>query len=211
MMRIIRIVNNLFQENTYIISDSLRNCIIVDPGSSYNDVIYYIEEESLNPVAILATHGHVDHIIGVNPIKDRYDLQFYMNRLDEDLSKSFKQYIPGLNIDVPEPDNNLIEGVYIFKKIKVRVIETPGHTYGSVSILINNKLFSGDTLFKGSIGRTDFGGDLNMLIKSIHKKLFKLDRDIEVYPGHGEYTTIGYEIKNNVYVGVNGLYPYKNV
>jgi len=211
MMKIIRIINNLFQENTYIIVDNLKNCIIIDPGSSYNDVIYLIERKGLNPVAILATHGHIDHVIGVNPLKDKYGLPFYMNFKDIELSKSFKQYIPQLNIDFPKPDNDLVKGIYKFKKIRIKVIETPGHTYGSVSILFNNKLFSGDTLFKGSIGRTDFGGDLDMLVESIHKKLFKLDKDIEVYPGHGDYTTIGYEINNNVYVGINGIYSYKNI
>ena len=114
------------------------------------------------------------------------------------------------NLNPPRIDYLLEEGVIEINGFKFRVIETPGHTPGSVTILYRNIVFTGDTLFKGSIGRTDLGGDINMLIKSIHDKLFKLPRDTLVYPGHGEPTTIGYEIINNPYVGVNGIYPFRS-
>ena len=111
--------------------------------------------------------------------------------------------------DIVYPDRDLKEGALKLNKLNLYILETPGHTPGSICLKIDDILFTDDTLFKESIGRTDLGGDINLLVKSIHNKLFKLSMDMRVYPAHGEYTSIKNEIYNNPYVGINGIYPYK--
>ncbi len=208
-----RFVSTLYDENTYVITLDDK-AIVIDPGSSYNEVLNYIRENNLDLIALLATHAHIDHVYGVPYIKSVYDVPFYLSKEDlyvlEHTNRHYKIYIGDMEfIEVPYPDKYVSEGVLWIKPFKLRIIETPGHTLGSISYLYNKYLFTGDTIFRETIGRTDFGGDTELLVKSIHSKIFKLSGDTVIYPGHGEESTVGYEIRHNVYVGVNGIYPYE--
>lgn len=201
-------VDNIFYTNTYLIIEGGR-CIIIDPGFSAQELIEYIKDNEIKPLAIIATHGHIDHVWGVDKIREYYDVPFYMNFKDLELTPPpILKNIIG-DFKTPQADYNLKEDSLRIDEFIFYVIETPGHTLGSVSIKYRDIVFTGDTLFKESIGRTDLGGDINMLVESIHNKLFKLSASTKVYPGHGEYTTIGYEILHNPYVGREGIYPYE--
>lgn len=213
-MLIKTVVNNLFMANTYLLFDEDKRGIIIDPGSSYTKIIGLISKLKLSPTAIIATHGHIDHVIGVEYIKRRYNTPFYIHKMDEPLLSTdhyptILNYINFPKINIPKPDDYLDEGSSQIEDLKMKIIHTPGHTSGSICIMAGNTLFTGDTIFKLSIGRTDLGGNLEELITSIHKKIFNLPNNIEILPGHGEKTTIGYEVLNNPYVGVNGIYPYQ--
>ena len=121
------------------------------------------------------------------------------------------EYIDIPKIDIPKPNGYLSEGPMQLGNFKINIIHTPGHTPGSISIMINKKLFTGDTLFKLSIGRADLGGNLQELISSIHSKIFSLPANTEIFPGHGEPTTVNHEILYNPYAGIEGIYPYKRL
>ena len=210
------IVNELFMANTYLLVNEDRETIIIDPGSSYVKIINELSGSLLSPIAIIATHGHIDHIIGVAPLKRRYKIPFYIHKMDirflstENYPQILK-YIGIRKIDVPKPSEYLDEGSMQLGDFKIDIIHTPGHTPGSVSIMVDKKLFTGDTLFKLSIGRADLGGNLQELISSIHNKIFNLPTDTEIFPGHGEMTTINHEILYNPYVGINGIYSYRRI
>lgn len=193
-----------FFTNSYVISNDKNECIIVDPGLNYKKVSEYIKEK-YNPKAILITHGHLDHIDGINyfldlPIYlcDKEINQFFdTNDSLYDMIGRINPYSEGM-LDIRRvKENDIIE----LLGYKFKVIETPGHTLGSICYLMDDKiLFSGDTLFNGSIGRTDFpNGDYNKMVKSLNK-LKELPGYIIVYPGHGEATTIEEEISYNPYM-----------
>lgn len=192
-----------FFTNSYIISNEKNECIIVDPGLNYRKVSEYIKEKYI-PKAILITHGHVDHIDGINYF---LDLPIYISEKEID---SFYDTYESL-YDMVGRINPFNEGMLDIRKLndgdiinligyEIKVIETPGHTNGSICFLIGNDLFSGDTLFNESIGRTDFpNGDYKKMKESLNK-LMKLNDDINVYPGHNEKTTIGYEKYHNPFL-----------
>ena len=183
-----------FFTNSYIISNEKNECIIVDPGLNYRKVAEYIKGKYI-PKAILITHGHVDHIDGINYF---LDLPIYISEKEID---SFYDTFESL-YDMVGRINPFNEGMLDIKTLKdgeifnligyeIKVIETPGHTEGSICFLIGNDLFSGDTLFNESIGRTDFpNGDYKKMEQSLIK-LMKLNDDINVYPGHNDENTIG--------------------
>lgn len=199
--------DKIFYTNTYLlIKEDI--CIVIDPGFSYNEVLKYISDKNLRVEAILATHGHIDHVIGVEPLKRSLGTEFYMNPRDLTLKIDIDFY--GIrDVSIPRPDHDIWEGSLKISSFRLDIIETPGHTMGSITIIYDRIAFTGDTLFRDAIGRTDLGGDMDMLIKSIHNKLFTLPKNMLIYPGHGDYSTIGYEIINNPYVGINGVYPFK--
>lgn len=213
-MDIITVVNTLFFANTYIVVSG-NKAIIIDPGSSTDEQIKVIESRGLELVAILATHGHIDHIIGVYDIHRKYGAPFYIHRKDEDLLsmdevERIRPFIGDTQISIKEPDKYLEEGSLSLPGFTLDIIHTPGHTMGSVCIKIGGNIFTGDTIFRESVGRTDFGGDINLLVSSIHRKLFLEARDAKLYPGHGPVTTVGHEVLNNPFVGVNGIYPFRD-
>lgn len=180
--------------NCYLVIEGKRG-ILIDAGEDPEEIIQYIKSREIELEAILATHGHYDHILGVPTLKKYLgNVPFYLHKNDEKLVKSdyrtssisADKYLEG-------------EGELVFGNIKVKVIETPGHTLGSVSYLIGDSLFTGDTLFNESIGRYDLGGDKELLKKSL-RKLMELDDSLTVYPGHGFFTTLGYEKLHNPFL-----------
>ena len=213
-MNIITIVNSLFASNTYVII-SKGKALIIDPGSSVTELFKVLDEWKAAPIAVLATHGHIDHVIGAYDVCTKYNIPFYIHELDSyllslDEVRRLRIFIGDIDVKLPQSKEFIEEGELRIEDFSLGIIHTPGHTMGSVCIMIGKHVFTGDTIFRESIGRTDFGGDLNQLIESIHNKLFSaLDSGTILHPGHGPSTTVEYEIRNNPFVGIKGIYPYK--
>lgn len=199
------VVGSLFS-NCYIVWDQESSKgVIIDPGDDQNKILTNIKKNSIKIEKIMITHGHFDHIGAVSALKKELNVDFLANKGDlffiDEGKDAAKRW--GINIDQPPKPDKFIEegdeisvGRFIFK-----VLSTPGHSPGGVCYLYNKILFSGDTLFQGSIGRTDFRkGSLKDLIKSIKERLYHLPDDTIVYTGHGPSTTIGYEKKFNAFV-----------
>lgn len=202
---------NPFQENTYILSDEIGECIIIDAGcyaeNEFKKLFNYIASNKLNPVRLVNTHGHVDHILGVKGVSDHFGLKPEIHMLDLYLVENASEHAKMFGFEIPALpifNNFLEEGVNIrFGNSELEVLYVPGHTTGSVAFFARNDNFviTGDVLFKGSIGRTDLpGGDYDKLMTSIFQKLLVLDNSVIVYPGHGPSTTIGLEKINNPFL-----------
>ena len=202
---------NPLQENTYVICDETHECVIIDCGAFTQDerseISDYIDTEGLKPVALLATHGHLDHNLGIGYISEKYQLKVTLHRGDERLLREMKiqgESMFGIIVDfTPQIETFVNDGDEIhFGSHTLRCITTPGHTMGGVSFYCAEEkaLFSGDTLFRMSIGRTDLpGGSMFMIINSL-RQLCQLPDDTTVYAGHGPSTTIGYELAHNPYM-----------
>lgn len=186
------------QANCYFVSnEDTKECIIIDAGDDERRIINYIEDKKLKPVAILLTHGHFDHIGAVEGIREKYGIKVYAAQAEEEVLKdvniNLSAQLMGGAISL-KADELLSDGQEInLIGEKIRCILTPGHTVGGMCYYFTNSgyLFSGDTLFQQSVGRTDFpGGSMSTLIRSIREKLFVLPEYIRVYPGHGMTTSI---------------------
>ena len=172
-----------------------KEIAIIDCGANISRIKENIDELNGKVKYILLTHGHHDHTVGVKSVKREYDCISVMS-VKEKGSLGRIGFMDEVPVDRWVSDGDIIE----LGDIKISVIETPGHTFGGVCYLACDVLFSGDTLFRESIGRWDLpGGNKDILLMSIREKLFVLNDDIKVYPGHEASTTIGYEKKNNFY------------
>jgi hydroxyacylglutathione hydrolase len=202
---------NPFQENTYILSDNSKECIIIDPGcyteGERKELQDFISSKGLKPVRLINTHAHIDHILGNKFVAETYSLKVEMNELELPVLHALSTYASMWGIEPepsPEPEILLKEGdVITFGNNSLEILFTPGHSSGSLSFYSRDAqlIIAGDVLFKTSIGRTDLpGGDFDTLIKSIREKLFPLEDATKVYPGHGPPTTIGFEKKNNPFL-----------
>lgn len=199
-------------ENCIIVYDEKsKDCVIVDPGADGEDILE--EVENLNVKAILATHGHLDHVGQVGFLKKMLNIPFYMNEKDEFLINN--DIFPGFAFMLkatkcPSPDFYIKDGdILTFGSLELTVMETPGHTPGSVCFYNKKEkvLISGDTLFAGSVGRVDLpGGNPQEMEKSL-KKLMELPEETVVYPGHGGKTTIGKEKRTNPFI--TGIFKLK--
>lgn len=194
------IINGMLQENCYLIMDEeSKEIAIVDPGDEGERIKESVEALGGVPKVILLTHGHDDHVAAVEYLSKELKIPFYINKIDE-------EYIAKDNTvfgTIRKADGYLEDGdVVKLGNKEIKVIHTPGHTKGGLCFLVEDKLFSGDTLFQGSVGRSDFiGGNHSELINSIKSKLVPLGNNVEVYPGHGPMSTIGYEVRNNMFLG----------
>lgn len=201
--KIIKLVVGDLQENCFILFDENKDAFIVDPGDSSKNIINAIEKNNLSIKFILLTHGHFDHVGAVAALKEKYNVPIYLSEKDKNFlekpeevrASAFGIQIEPAKVDYFVKDKDEIK----FSQDIIKVIETPGHTIGSVCYLFKNLLFSGDTLFNGSIGRTDFPeSDHNLMMESL-KKLKNLDDDIFVLSGHGPESQMNYEKNSNPY------------
>ena len=190
--RVLSIPVGIQQSMIYFVENGNGDCIMIDCGLYDERVKYFIERNDLNIRCILLTHGHFDHIMGLK-IADNRPIDVYIGEKDAAmLNDESLNLAPLFGCKIPEIRyyKTLKEGEYDLFGFKVKVIETPGHTAGSVCYLIEDRLFSGDTMFRNTYGRTDLPtGDVDEMLDSL-KKLLALDEKIKVYPGHGETTTI---------------------
>lgn len=188
------------QTNCYLAIDEKTNkAAIIDPGAEANYLIKEIKNLGIEIEVILLTHCHFDHNGAVEELKKEYDVDVYLNKAEEEYMEMDNSGIFG---KLPNIYKFINEGDEIkVGELGLKAIFTPGHTKGGTCFLVEDKVFTGDTLFQGSIGRTDFlGGSYNELIESIQSKLMILDDNIEVYPGHGPKSTIIYERTRNPFL-----------
>lgn len=200
-MRVIKDDKNAMGTNSYLLILDNKDCYIIDASSDLDSFKTIIKDENLNLKAILLTHAHFDHIMGLKNLKEYFNVDVVCHIKE-------KNVLNNQNINLSSMIGSKMEfeaDVYLDSEEgtydSIRYFLTPGHTSGGVCYLIGEHLFTGDTLFAGSIGRTDFpGGDYNTLINVIKEKLFVLNPDTIIYPGHGPESKIGYEINNNPFL-----------
>lgn len=193
--------NNSMSTNTYIVSIE-KEAIVIDPVGNMNTILDYIEKNELKVKYILLTHGHGDHIGLVPELKQATGAPIYVHSEDEEM---INDSLINLSVHFEKTVSFKSDYHYDHKddlklgEETIKIIHTPGHTKGSVCIQIGDALFTGDTLFKGSIGRTDlYGGDYNTILQSLHK-IKTLDLNLKVYPGHGPSSQLSTECTTNPY------------
>ncbi len=189
----------VYEENIYLLIDEKsKDACIVDPGGNAKILIKKIEEINCNIKFVLLTHGHFDHVEALKEVVNRFNVPVYINDIEIDFMNKDKTVYG----NAPEQYISVKDGDEIpFAEGKIKAIHTPGHTKGGMCYLYQNALFTGDTLFAGSVGRSDFvGGDFSELISSIKTKLLVLSEDIKIYPGHMDSSTIGHEKVRNPYL-----------
>lgn len=213
MIEIKSFVFGSFQENTYILFDETKECILIDPGcyerEEKEELVEFIENNDLRIKLLLNTHCHIDHVLGNYFIKEKYKVPLLIHQKDNPTLKSVKVYAPVYGFQhyqEAEVDGFLEEGDVIkFGSSQLKVIFVPGHAPGHIAF-INKELnicIGGDVLFYQSIGRTDLpGGNYDILIQSIHSKIFPLADSVVIYPGHGPETTVGHEKKYNPFCAI---------
>ncbi|MGI6026190.1 MAG: MBL fold metallo-hydrolase [Candidatus Scatomorpha sp.] len=186
------------ETNCYVVTDeNALVCAVIDPGDESNTILDYIEENKLSCKAILITHAHFDHVSAVNAMLEATGAELYMCEKDLELAKTGAsgRFTPPENTHFYKDGDEVKVAGLTFK-----VMETPGHTPGGVTLICGDALFTGDTLFRGSCGRTDLpGGDMRAELRSL-KRIASLEGDYEVYPGHAESSTLSIEREHNPYV-----------
>jgi len=209
-MKIDRLILGAYQTNCYILraSEAVKDCLIIDTGLEAGELVNFLEVHKLNPVAVVLTHGHADHITGLAALRSRFpNIKVYIHKLDAEMltetdSNMFafvKQPFSVESADFLIEESNAIEEA----GINLDVLHTPGHTPGGISLYSKDDgiVFVGDTLFADSVGRTDMpGGSATQLLKSIKEKLCILPNETVVYPGHGPITTIAQEKAHNPFI-----------
>jgi hydroxyacylglutathione hydrolase len=181
------------QANCYILGcERTRQAAVIDPGGDVDKILMSLVKDNLRCVYIINTHGHSDHSAGNKRLKEVTGAQLIIHRADAPM-------IMHQEVDSPPPDRYVEEGDLItFGDILLKVLHTPGHSRGGISLVTDKMVFVGDTLFEGSIGRTDLpGGDYEGLIRHVKGKIFPLGDDVVIYPGHGPKTTVGRERRTN--------------
>lgn len=193
------------QANNYLVIDEAsKEAILIDCSDYVAELVDYVKENNLTVKYILITHGHFDHVLGINKMKKALNAKVYVSAADREQVENTRKVmtmfgLPTDGVEDPVLDGDLTEaGMMTLGGEEIKVIETPGHTPGGVCYLIGGDLFSGDTLFRGTIGRTDLpGGSFEEIKHSVVDKLFALEENINVHPGHGGESTIAYEKKFN--------------
>lgn len=217
MLKIKSFTFNPFSENTYLLYDETGEAVIVDPGcydkNEQAELDDFISENRLTPSLLLNTHCHIDHVLGNAYVKTKYQIPLWIHENEEQILRAVSSYASNYgfpNYQESEADHFIKEGEEIkFGDTRLQSLFVPGHAPGHVVFYHKESktCIGGDTLFQGSIGRTDLpGGDHETLIQAIQTVLFKLPDDVIVYPGHGPSTTIGFEKLNNPFVGQNARF-----
>ncbi len=199
------------QANCYILGcERTREAAVIDPGGDPDKILLALAKDNLRCVYIINTHGHFDHAADNKRLKEVTGAELLIHRADAPmiLQQSSSGGMWGMKVDnSPPPDRYLEEGdVITFGDISLKVLHTPGHSPGSISLVSDKIVIVGDTLFAGSIGRTDFpGGDYEGLIRNVREKIFTLGDDVVVYTGHGPKTTVGRERRTNPFFTGRGM------
>lgn len=194
--------------NCFIIGcEKTRKAAVIDPGDDSSQILMKLAEHKLTVEYIINTHGHFDHVGANRKLKEATGAKLVIHALDQSMLKVLSETSAAFGLSVensPPPDQTVQDGDIIkFGEIILTVLHTPGHTPGGISLHTDGVVFVGDTLFAGSIGRTDFpGGDFNTLISSIRNKLYSLGDQVIVYTGHGPETTIGREKRSNPFASM---------
>jgi len=209
-MKIDCLVLGAYQTNCYVLRESkaATDCLIVDAGLGGSKLIDFLQEHIFNPITVALTHGHIDHIAAVTALREHYpDIKVYIHRLDAEMLTEARHNLSILSGEPfrTKPADFLVDEKMIIEEagIKLEVLHTPGHTLGGICLYSKDEgiVFTNDTLFAESIGRTDFpGGSMSELIKSIKEKLLILPDETKVYPGHGPITTIASEKAHNQFL-----------
>ena len=195
------------ETNCYIVYDDVeKEVFLIDPAWAYERLDKALDVLGVTLRFVFLTHGHADHIGALQEVRNHKDVPVYIGKGDVDLianSRNNLSMFLGKEIVITSPEHIVTDGEVInFAGVPFKVIETPGHTPGGLCLYGAGLLFAGDTLFRCSVGRTDFyGGDSHVLVSSIEEKLMKLPDDTVVLPGHGPATDIGYERRNNPFLG----------
>jgi glyoxylase-like metal-dependent hydrolase (beta-lactamase superfamily II) len=196
------------QVNCFIVGcEASKEALVIDPGEEGERILAHLTARGLQLKMVFNTHGHFDHVGANHLLLEKSGAELLIHSADAVLLPRAKEHGRkyGLDVQVSPPPTRLLHGneALTIGTLKIQVIATPGHTAGGISLLIGEHLFSGDTLFADSVGRTDLpGGDHQTLVNSIRKGLFVLPEGTIVHPGHGPDTTIGREKRLNPYVGV---------
>jgi len=193
--------------NCYIIGcEETREVAVIDPGGNPDEIVDFLKKENLKATHIINTHGHIDHIGGNKGVKDATGAKLLIHENDaamlENPRSSFS-FLIGNQMAGTTADQLLKDGdiIQIGNEVKLEVIHTPGHTTGGICLKTGDIIFVGDTLFQGSIGRTDLpGGSYSQLISSIKDRLMCFEDHVNCFPGHGPATTIGFERKHNPFI-----------
>lgn len=204
-MIIRKLVVGPLQENCYIVGDDrTREAIVIDPGDEPDRIVETIKEDKLNVSTIVCTHGHFDHLGAIGDIKRETGAKVLIHNDDLFIFKTARQQAAlwGFEIDdMPDPDETVKEGDIIrVGNLVFKFIHTPGHSPGSICLYGEGVVFTGDTLFQDSVGRTDLPGGNMEKLKESFKRLLNLPDEIEVFPGHGPETTIGRERQENFFI-----------
>lgn len=211
MIKVATFTFNDFAENTYVLQDETDECIIFDPGcykaNEQQQLLHFIDNSGLKPVALVNTHCHIDHILGNYFVSQAYKLPLQLHKTEEITMKEAASWGVMFNVDVSvQPEQRIYiteKDTLKFGNSELKILFTPGHSRASLSFYNTESklIIAGDVLFNGSIGRTDLpGGDFDTLINSIRSQLFTLPDDFSVYPGHGPSTTIGQEKRTNPFL-----------
>lgn len=209
-MKIECLILGLYETNCYILrrDKNAEDCLIIDAGLDCEPLVNYLQQHKLNPASLVLTHGHIDHIGGIDTLREKFpDIKVYIHQLDADMLEEPLSNLSAMTgatfitapADVTIDDGDVIESA----GVKLQVLHTPGHTHGGISLYSAEfgVVFSGDALFADSVGRTDFpGGSMTQLISGIKDKLLTLPDETKVYPGHGPETTIAREKAHNQYL-----------
>ncbi|MDO5047396.1 MAG: MBL fold metallo-hydrolase [Anaerococcus sp.] len=199
-MDIKRFIEGPVMTNMYVVSDKDKNGFIVDAAFPSQQAIDYIKNQGIKIKFIIQTHTHFDHVLGLSYLKNLYQVDVYASEDSREIAND-KEYNLAFGYDIDVPIDKYLRDGQVFSDFKIMAIKTPGHTLDSMSYKINDIIFSGDTLFNMSIGRSDLkGGDYGQIIDSIKNKLGLFDKDSKILSGHGEATKLGFELANNPFL-----------
>lgn len=213
MLQIKKFTFNPFAENTYVLFDHTKACIVIDPGcyekTEQQELTAFIDSNNLVVKKLVNTHCHIDHVLGNAFIKRKYNVDLFIHPHEEPILRAVKSYASNYGFFQYEDsmsDKFLTERDSLeFGEQKLQILFVPGHSPGHIAFYdaASKSLIGGDVLFENSIGRTDLpGGNFNTLINSIHEKFFTLPDDVTVYCGHGDETSIGFEKRTNPFCAI---------